>query len=329
MIPPNPVIARSVVFIILGIFSCTIIQDSDVETPTELAALRLTSVKVTQATSSGSGAQEFKLLYDSAQNFTDAATNTKITRKVSYSLPAVTATSKLRFRSGSTKASSFYIYYAGTKPYTLGVIEKDSVVELYRFRYSTAGQLNKIITFLNPIDNQDVIWATRDSLVYTQNQVTTLIRALDGAATYSIQYNSHEDTFFVSGINTGGGSGQLFGLGDNGNSCPNGDNESCTNYKCNACSSGSSAQPQVRISSVQTSTLTLRLDITDVRFDNSNNSRQADVFFFHPTMILRGQLQNGNHLLPIYMIDWWLRGTAGTTALNKSEDVAFDFIYAK
>src|SRR5436190_17268862 len=127
MIPYKPIITRVFVFVILGIFSCTIIQDSDVETPTELAALRLMSVKVTQNTATGAGQQEFKLLYDSVQNFTDLTTNTKITRKVEYSLPAVSTTSKLRFRSGSTKATSFYIYYAGTKPYTLGVIEKDSV----------------------------------------------------------------------------------------------------------------------------------------------------------------------------------------------------------
>jgi hypothetical protein len=325
---PKPIIGRLVFLVILGAFSCTIIQDSDVATPTALAALRLSSVKMTQTTAKGNSLQEFKMLYDSVQNFIDPATNTKITRKVEYSLPAISSTSKLKFRSGSTKATSFHIYYAGSNPYSLGVHEKDSVIELYRFRYSGSGQLNKIITILNPIDNQDIIWISRDSLVYNQTRIMTLIRTADGAATYSMNYNTQGNVYYLSGVSSGAGSSQLYNSG--AGNCPNSEEGvNCATYQCNTCGGGGNL-PEVRIMSVQTNRTTFRVSLDDLRNQTSGNNRDGDTYYFHPTMILRGQLQGGEYLLPIYMIDWWLRGpTNPAGGILKDEDVSFDFNYVK
>ena len=323
MVYAPPIRFKPVMAIFLLAFSCSIIEDGDITSTEELQSLKLTSFEISQNTNSGSSSVTATLNYDSVQNFTDVNTNTKITRKVEYTLPPL-GTLKMKLRSGATGATKVYIYYTDTKkPYTLGIVSQDSVVELYRFRYSSTGQLNRIATFIDPIDNLPLTVATNDSLIYSGNQLNTFSRRSNGSTTnYQVGYNTvgNNSTQVVSNLSTGntggGGNGDAF---SNGN-CDHSPTRTCYTINCGTCN----INTQLSVSVTEISGTLLQLEL--VNWTNVGGPyRDGETFYFHPLMMLRNQLSFGNHLLNIYLIDWCKVNLTTLKPISSVETVTFNY----
>lgn len=316
--------------IVLGLLSCTIVEDDDITSTAEAVNLSLKSITISQKTVKGNGTLEIEQLYDSVVNFTDAATNTKITRMVEYSIPALGAL-KLKLRSGSTSATSMTVLYTDFgKPYTAYIQEEDSVIERYRFRYSAAKQLNKITTIIDPIDNQPATVITNDTLIYAGNQIGTLTRRIGGVSTtYNVQYRTSNDDSFVSSLNQSGatqGNGNVFEQPQTWGGC---ESASCAVYQRTSQSGNQQSSAVIIVSSFQVNAALVNLNFQDFRQTGSGIApRETDIYYFHPLMVLRGQHTDGEHLLAIYLLDWWVPGTASSTnPLNDHEHVTFSYTY--
>lgn len=308
--------------------SCSIIQEGDITSPDQLSDLKLTSFEIIQSTSNGSSTATAKLDYDSVQNFIDPNTGTKITRKVEYTLAAL-GNLKMKFRSGATTGTRIYVYYTDTKKvYTLGVIQQDSVVELYRFRYSSSGQLNKIVTFIDPI-NKPLTVATNDTLIYAGNTIKKLTRRYSGSST------SIDITYNTSGSNAQDTYVSILSNGYN-NNCSNNNSSGgdCSNYSNTQGQNTGGVGPEITISAAELLDKLSQLNLQDRRvgFTNQSNTfhRELDTFYFHPTMLLRNQLSQGNHLLVIYMMDWWSLGAmTATSNFSRDDYVTLNYGYGR
>lgn len=309
----------------LLVFSCTIIQDGDITSEAQLSKLRLKGFEILQQTTKVNTSTLGILLYDSTVKFTDQSTGAKITRKMRFSLAPFGNSLKMRLRSGTTAKTELYVSFKDDgQPYTFIIYQGDSLVEWYRFRYSSytgpSSKLNKITTVLNPVDGLPEKVRTNDTLIYTSSNVTSIIRRspYGSTSTTIITYSGSG-----SGLQVEKSTGYELTRGN----CPNGATfDSCTGYLI----SGSSSYT---IAITQTSDLIEQILLQDQRSNNSggsgNPTREYDTYYFHPLMLLRNQVGQGNYLMVIYMMDWWVPGanTTGGGNLSNDESVTVKFNY--
>lgn len=325
--------ARAYPLLFLAIFvlaiSCTIIQDSDITTPSEFANRKLKSITIQQETVKGNKTTQIQLLYDSVQNLVDINTGTKIVRRIGFSLQDF-GNLKMKLRSNTTGDLEFFVSYKeGNQPYTFGILKGDSVVEIIRFRYDTSNKLNKILTIINPIDNLPAKVFTNDTLIYTLSNISRIIRRSSDAskeATIDIQYGGSGDFQTISNFSYLG-----FQYTQQGGACPQGQNsDSCFGYALQPSSGGGSEnQSQYAIfNTVQFNTFT-QIQLADVKINaGPSGSRDYDTFYFHPLMILRDEFDQGKFLLGIYSIDWLELGTLlSSTNFTQNETVNINFNY--
>ncbi len=322
----------SLLFLI--VFACTIIEDSDITSISELNSLKWNGVQFVQETNSGNSSAMMQLVYDSVKNVVDPVTGVLIVKKMKFSLPSL-ANRKMRLRSGTDANTNLYISYkSGNQPFNVWITKGDSIVELYRFRYNTSNVLSKIISIINPADDLPPKAWTNDTLIYnTNNRIGSMTRRSPigtPTGTISVEYYNPPNTGIIK-VTFSGRSYQSAGFSCN----DGGSTNTCGGYQIQP---WSSQPPQLGFRFNNLSTLSTTESFTDQRFysDNSSGcqgcSRELDKYYLHPTMIVRSQLPLGNDLTMIYMIDWWVPGTIDPVTnqnLNKNDVVNLNFTYVQ
>lgn len=319
----------------LAATSCTIVQDSDITDPAAFEKFKLKNFSITQDTHNGKKTTTATLLYDSAVNVKDPATGSIVVRKMMYNFPNP-GNLKVRMRSGSSAELKLTCsYLSGNKPYTVVLYQNDSAVEIYRFRYNNGGNLNRIVTTINPVDNKPFIYHTNDTLIYTGSGIVTKIlrRSPDAsaAATINIEYGGAGDYMSISNFQY-----QYFHYQQMQGDCPNNSEfNACTGYAIQFTGVGGTGGTGGNNSSYYTistrveSDLLHQLNLADTKIQGGQTSqRDYDTYYFHPLMFLRNQMNQGNFLFVIYTMDWLLPGPVLTqTNFGRNDFVTLDFQY--
>lgn len=314
---------------ILTAGSCTIIEDADITDAAEFEKIKLKSIVLNQDTNKGKKSTNITLLYDSAVSVVDPGTGSVVVRKMMFNFQNP-GNLKVKLSSGSTAELQLYIsYLSGNKPYTTILYAKDSAIEIYRFRYNTAGKVDRIITTINPVDNKPFVRHTRDSLIYTGSNVTSIIRMSPDAAlmaNIAIGYGGSGSTQSVSNFTYG-----AFNYNQINGNCPDdSDPNACTGYKIQFTGTGNGSDASYYTIKVSDDNNTIsQLYLEDAKIQGGQISgRDYDTYYFHPLMILRDQVPQGQYLLVIYAIDWLLPGpTLSQTNFTRNDFVTFDFVY--
>ncbi len=303
--------------------SCSIIQDGDIKSAEELSKLKLTSFQIAQTTNSGNSTVTATMTYDSVKNFVDTNTGMTIARRVEYSLPPL-GNLKMKLRSGTTASTRLRINYTDTKKvFSMRILQLDSTVELYRFFYSSSGQLIQIKTFMDPVDGLPLTLVIDDIFTYTGNTISTITRNFNGSpSTHQITYGSQGSGSYVTQIANGTQGYSNSGGCSNSNSNP---------YACTIYYPQSGGGPQVYMYTTLISNSLDQLSLQDQRNNSGgggSNNREADTYYFHPLMILRNQVASGDHLLVMYLMDWWSIGaTINNPPPFTDEKVIFRYTY--
>ena len=306
-------------FLLTLAFSCTIIQDSDITTESQLAKLKIMGLEIIQQTSKGNGSTLATLLYDSTVNITDAATGAKLTRRIRFSLPAL-GTLKMKLKSGVNIKTELQVYYMDDgQPYTVRIFQGDSSVEHYRFRYDTytgTRKLNKFTTILDPVDNLPPTYTSVDNFTYTGSNISSILRSpsTGSPVTINIAYGGSGTGLSVSSLAYQGVNySQLQG------NCPNNSTfDTCTGYSSSISGIGGSGSYTLTVT--QNLNFLSQINLGDNKANGSSNNRDYDTYYFHPLMILRNQVRQGNYLLVVYMIDWWKSITISTNISNPQNE---------
>lgn len=312
------------------VFSCTIIEDSDITSQEELDNLKLKSIEIKEETTSGTKTSVVKLLYDSIQDFIDTSTGARILRRQRFSMPSLS--SKLRLRSGTSSNTEFTItYLEGGKPYTFAIFKGDSLVERYRFRYNnytSSGKLNKIVTFLNPVDNLPYLTQTSDTLIFdTSGELTNNgieRRSPDPAktGTFAFEYRTDNTRYYIGKVTF---KGTNYENPCQGGGCPSYGG----NYHAQAVlSNGGFGQPigVLNVTDFQRANLSIQDRNHDLaQYGCPTCIRYIDTFYFHPLLLLKDELELGDELMFIYMVDWWQ--PISSVESPNDEKVTFSFKY--
>lgn len=326
-------LARLFPGVLVTLFACSIIDDSAITSQEELKGLKLTGFTIDQQTNKGTKKITARVVSDSAVNITDTNTGAKINRVAILKMPSL-GSSKMKLRSGTTLDVDMSITYtSSTKPYTMAIYQKDSAVEVYRFRYDASGRLVKIITIIDPVDNLPALVTTIDTLIYStvgdMKDIDVIHRKLaDGMldATIDPFYGSQSLENFTykdrQYNNNGGGCNDAYGA------------TGCGSYGFSpAGGGGSSGQSSFAYQVSETFNSLTQVRLEDTKFGNGNGGggsccRDFDTYYFHPLMILRNQITKGDYLLLIYMMDWWVPGAPLTNSVSgNNEMVRIDFSY--
>lgn len=306
--------------------SCTIIEDTDITSAEQLGELKLQSLEILQETKGGNQKTTLTQKYDSIVDIIDTSTGARITRKVGYDLPSL-GNFKMKLRSASSTNTTVTISFKDdTQPYTFRIYQGDSVIELYRFRYDASNRLNMITTLINPIDNKPPLFQTTDLLSYAGDNVTSLIRTSPDptkSATINIQYGGSGNGLSVSSFNyLGVNYGQLQG------NCPNGSSANdCTGYLVGPIQL-QGIYSSYTISTNHESDILNQIRLEDSKINGGSGGRDYDTYYFHPLMMIRDQLNQGNFLLVIYALDWLVQGpTLAITNFTQNESVSINFKY--
>lgn len=324
-------LVRACYLLILAIFvwgiSCTIVEDTDIKTPQEFKSLPLKSIEINQETTKGKKSTLILPLYDSVQNFTDPNTGAKIVRKVGYSMTDF-GNLKMKLRSGTSGNAEIFIYYkTGDYPYTFGILKGDSIVELYRFRYDGNNKLNKIVTFINPIDNLPRTVFTSDTLIYTSATISSIVRKspIDPSkeATINIQYGGSGNFMSVSNFTY-----LSFQYQQSQGNCPNNANaDVCAGYFAMPTQGGGGSNSSYTLSAAVMIDRLIQLRLLDYKFSSGSN-RDYDTYYFHPLLLMRDQFSQGGFLSIFYCIDWFVPGPVlNNTNFSQDESVSINFNY--
>ncbi len=306
---------RFLSFIFLAlIFSCSIIEDSDITSQKELDNLKFKSIEIKQQTNSGNSTVVARVTTDSVINISVPAGI--LNRTLWMDWPAL-GSKKMKLRSGFTAAfKSYTSFLESGKPWTFYLFDNDTTVfEIYRFRYDVSGRLSNIITNVGgPATNDTLIYGNPDN----ESEVTSIIRRstdTSKAGTFSITAGS---LYNLQSFNFKGTTYQK----------PNSNESSFYSY-------GATFPPNdglLEVTDFQKQSLSL-IDRNNVS-GNCRCNVWIDAFYFHPLMILKDQLvyedqyemrELGNALLFIYMVDWWQ--PVSTQESTKDESVTFNFKY--
>ncbi len=317
--------------------SCSIIQDSDIKSAAEAANLKLTSIQIDQVTqTNGSSTATMTPTVDKSVNISTSAG--LLTRYVEFNAPSFSATSKIKYRTSVADGSKIYVYYFSSgKPSALGIYKenvvngkvKDSTFyEVYRFRYDASGRLNKFMTFLNPTAAP----TSNDTLIYgAGNQVATVLRrGTNPIQVITIQYQGPLPAVSTISVAPSTNPSATTKSINGANAC-----FTCASESSSSLNYSQSGQNQGTGGGNGPLTITLNNLVgkpQNIQLENLLNVGSGpDTYYFHPLMVLYGQVPAGNPLLHIYTIDWWKLGTVGgSTANNNAIDkVKFTFNYVK
>lgn len=326
-------ITKYIFFSFLLFAACDIIQDTDLLTQEELENLNLRTIGIEQDLRNGFSKASFELLYDSTISVIDNNTGTLLTRLVSYKIPALGQ--KLKYRSGASSNLKCYIYYTSSgQPYTFGILQADTVVERYRFRYDANGRLNNIRCFAYTKNEAVPIWHRYDSIVYNGSEISTIYRGSatepEAAGIFTIEYTGSGAFRNVGRVAFGN-----MVVSNQGGNCPNNSGNNCRGYvyQINTPNSGTfnvSSLTFLRGFSFEKLSFVQFADTKINNFGGVNCCYDYDTYYFHPMMLLREEFQIGDDLFPVYLIDWWIPGQqiGNNASYQSNEAVTLTFNYA-
>lgn len=284
------------------IFSCSILEDTDITSSDQLAGLNLTGFEIRQQTADGNVTSRASLISTTDTLLTDPNTGAEISRILRYSLQALSL--RIKLRSGVTTTTEFSVSYTKQgKPYTAIIWAGDSAVEIYRFRYenyTATGKLNLLHTTINPVDNLPPIANTRDAITYNGSGLISSISRNEGAGTFSITYGGGAppvmSNISISGVNYQQNTG--YGTG-------------CTESACLIAYHISGAGGfGVGIRYINRTENTFN-DFMGLEY--SCCGFEPSIYNFHPLFFLHSQLDTGGQLMIIYMKDWWIQGAQNSS----------------
>ncbi len=304
---------RTFCWLLLLLISCTIIEDMDITSKAELDNLKLKYIEIVQETNSGNTTSVAKVTTDSVVNI--AVSGSTINRTLWMDWPAL-GNSKLKLKSGvTTSFKSYTSYIESGKPWTFYLFDKDSVLsELYRFRYDANGRLNRIITNVPFVENGPA--TSNDTIIYdTGGKLSSIIRRssdLSKTGTFTFEFNS--GSFNTGKVFKSTFQGRYF-----------------QNYSENSYYTGVDGQGggvnndgNLNLINIQKQSLSM-IDRNNVD-GNCQCKKWIDTFYFHPLMLVKDQLELGDELLFIYMVDWWQ--PISTQETTTDQKVTFSFKYA-
>ncbi len=306
---------------LLLIFSCTIIEDTDLITPADFEKIKLRQIDIEQDAGNVKSVANIKLEWDSAAN-TPVPGGT-VTRRTLWTLTNFKGR-KLKFRSGTYTNLQVYIaFFSGDRPYTLILYNNDVVVELYRFRYNDEGQLARVVFFLDP---EQLV--TRDTILYESGKIASIERVENtptpgGNITVNDYINGPPEM-----VNSFRNSVYQFTSPGQGN-CPN-------NTPRDVCFSfyrmpilGGGQSEQVNFYNETSLGVFNSFKLQEQRFNMPSSNREPDTYYFHPLMILKTYFENGDDLVVLYMVDWYAPGAPqnGNSSSSFDEYVKFNFVY--
>jgi hypothetical protein len=310
------------------IFSCTIIEDGDITSQEELDNLKLLSVDIEQQTSGATNTSSAIVTKVLDVNLQPSG----VRKQIWMDWPALGANSKLKVKSGATTAfKSYTSLLEGGKPYTFYLFSvagiDTTILEQYSFRYNSSGRLATVITRVPFVEG--ALATSRDTLVYDTNGrlsgVTRNYPATGAAAAAfsSFNYQTSDNYYKLNqyifqglqyqGACQGGGCGSYWG----------------GNYHVTP-SSPSNGFPTgvMNVLSNKKAFLSIQ-DYNDLNQNNCGspgcNAAWIDTFYLHPLMLLKDQLNAGDDLLFIYMVDWWKPVTTQQTTTNEKVIIQFNY----
>lgn len=306
-------LVRADLFVILALLalgiSCTIVEDSDVKSLSDLDKLELSSIEVVENTQQ-SGTKVIKLV----------PTINSSGKLQQVLFPSLTG-KKFKFRSSSISGSAtgFVSYNSSGKVITFDIQAGGQSQEKYSFEYNSSGNLFTVTsTGSFPGD----VAETKDSILYVSGGIDKIYRTttLSSGGKSLVSVTSTAKSSFNNAT-------IRFGQFEESNGdCPNNTKSSaCTGYFDFSTGGGGSFS------------ITIRHLFTGARIstfmvgENTDGSKTPDVYAFHPVMLLRSEIPHSDDLMIYYMRDWWIDkhkndgGGGGGTQIRES--VAINFLY--
>jgi len=319
--------------LLMVLFSCTIVKDSDITSIAQLNSLSLKSFGIVQNSQTGNSSALVSLKYDSAVNRISAGTGAHISRVKGFSLPAL-GNYKMKLKSGINTATEIKIAYKDNGMLNACIIyQGDSTVESYLFFYSTSNQLIKVSTTLNPIDGKAPTYKTVDQLTYAVGDVypSTITRSSTYDATLSGTYTvcqncsgSGSSSQSVNQLSFQQGQSQVYQLSFNsgsGNCSSNGYYPySCGSINKTNSNGGGQNGNQNQLSFVNNFTFNKTIQTTLTSISNT------DTYYFHPILILKDVIPQGDFHFWFYSVDWF---QTNGSPFNNSDMVKINFNYGK
>lgn len=302
------------------IFSCTIIEDSDITSQEELDNLKFVSIEIKQQTGSGTSAAMASVT--SEDEIDTLVSAGKLSRATWMDWPALSG--KLLLKSGVTTAfKSYASFLESGKPWTFYLFSADSIIlELYSFRYDASGRLSNIITSAPYVQNGPA--TSNDTLIYkTNGELATITRKYPATGTtttfadimYITTYNSYKLNHYVF-------QGMEYERPCEGNGCGS---QWGGNYHVSPTTTGFPAGV-MNLVTFQREYLSMEdRNHSLEQWGCGDCIRYIDTFYFHPLMILKDQFEIGDDLLFIYMIDWWQPATAQQSTDNEKVTISFNY----
>lgn len=298
--------------VILLLYSCSDLEDTDITSYDALKKLKLTSITLRQTLAAGSYTKDIPVS-DSVMNISFSLG--KLTRQRKLNWGNVEGSSKFSFRSGAI--NNIIVrnrYFDNGRIYSSIVFSEGKVRELYFFGYNTSGKLVQLATkiFPDPLDLTKVV-DTYDTLFYDNSGFT-------GSAVRSSRFDATKRGIFTAepiSINPC----QLLWVFKRSVNTNNPADDKEYNYcgpnnlyiypggqSADFYSNGSDFVEEVYIGD--------RLTETDKKCC-------ADKYFYHPILFEPVLL----HYKIMYAVDWWKE--VSPTSPGKDENVHFNFSYAQ
>ncbi|HEU5290840.1 MAG TPA: hypothetical protein VFU05_09375 [Cyclobacteriaceae bacterium] len=313
------------------IFSCTIIEDSDITSQQELDDLQYVSIGIEQET--GSGTTTLLANVTSEKDVSITVPGGKLTKTLYVNWPALGANSKLKLRGGTTAAvRSYTSFLESGKPWTFYFFSSgtdSTILELYSFRYNSNGRLASIISRVPYVAGGPA--TSNDTLIYrASGELESVTRKFPATGTSvafsSLNYSGGSDNSFYlykyifQGLQyeipcNGSGCGSKWGGSHNAISLSN-------NFPVGV----------MNLTTFEREYLSMQ-DFNNINpslcSGGGSNGCNAwiDTFYVHPLMILKDHFSDGDDYLFLYMVDWWKPSPTSPQASTSNEKVTIRFNY--
>jgi len=306
------------------IFSCTIIEDSDITSQEELDDLQYSSIEIKQETGSGTSTLVARVTSERDLNFT--VSGGKVTHTVYMDWPALGVNSKLKPKGGTTTTfRSYTSFLESGKPWTFYLFSSgtdSTVLELYSFRYNSSGRLANIISRVPYVAGGPA--TSNDTLIYkTNGELASVTRRFPANGTTA----AFSDFFYY----TSGSSSRLSHFIFQGTKYA----RDCQEQTCGGTWGGNydvipgaTGFPSGVLNLIDFQAEYLSLEDRNHSLDQwgcNNCIRYFDTFYLHPLMILKDQLTDGEDYLFMYMVDWWKPVTTQQATNNEKVTISFNY----
>ena len=316
------------ILITVLLFSCTIIEDSDIISMDQYGDLQLQSIEILQQKGgniSGPGSaynSESKSVTATLSKVDDINITSpfgNITRFVKIDLPTVSDL-VFEFRSKPNSAVTLEQYFLSDgRPYSFEVLKGSVSLELYEFGYDNSKRINKLVFYLG----ENLI--SDDTLIYDNTgTITNIVRRSPDpskAGTITIQYREGGSTKTISNVKPGF---QIYSYSNNSDA-PEGGCPADSNNSLSTCAQFT------RNDGTQTGNYPMKIfesfgiigtnkKLSEITYEGFSLTR----YYFHPLMILTNDFPLSMELMTIYMVDWWNPEAGDPGGMSQ---LKYNFIY--